>query len=350
VAHLTDNYAFEGPLSTRVREAISSAFEQGWGDPKKLSQASHRALELRTSAVEEFAAALGTSPANIEIVGEPNLLHHLALNGFLAPDSHLFTSTIDVGKIRAVARAHSGQSSHMPVDSHGKIAAPSKVQQSDLISLQATNGETGISQNLDTWRNLPARIALDATRAIPTSGIAEGFSSATFDAQAWGGPQGLGFLLINEREGYRYSLAHIAPIRVPGSYSLPLALGSVIALSEYRDNSQQIHIARNSLALLFKEVPGVTVIGDEDEKSRYLSIIVEGVSGEEVLRTLLRFGITLDAGSACSPEDLTPSHVIAALGFPTTGHLRLTIHAGTTIQETENLANKVREVLRDLSN
>ena len=349
MAHLTDNFTFEGQLSPRVRQAISAAFEQGWADPKKLSQASHRALDLRTSAIEEFAAILNISPAAIEVVGEPNLLHHLALGGFLRPESHLRISAVDVGKIRAVARAHSGAQSIMPVSSGGEIELPKDLDNGDLLSLQAENGETGKQQNLEKWRNLTSRIALDATRTTPRSGLVEGFSIASFDALSWSGPSGLGFLAINDVNSYRYPFAHIAPIRTPGSYSLPLLIGAVVALNEYREIEGTLCGLRRELLEHLQEIDGVQVIGSTDEKTRYLSFLVNQYSGEEVLRALLKSGISIDAGSACSAEDLAPSHVIAALGLPTTGHLRATIHPETKAADIENLATQLKSVTQNLS-
>ena len=347
VALLTDNFTFEAPLSDRVREAIAAAFDQGWADPKKLSQASHRALSLRTSAVEEFAAQLQVSPGVIEVTSEPQLLHHFSLPGFLTPESTLYTSTVDLGKIRAVARAHRGTSLPMEVAINGAIALPENLTSGDVVSLQVENGETGIHQNLEPWRSLPARVVLDATRSIPSVGLSDGFSAATFDAQSWNGPSSLGFLIINEDEIYRYPLAHIAPIRVPGSYSLPLLVGATIALHEYLEVKNQIEELRNFLAHQLRTVSGLTVIGSA-EPSRYLSAIVDGFSGEEVLRALLQVGISIDSGSACSPEDLAPSHVIGALGLPTTGHLRFTIHPGMIQGDIEKLVTQVEKTLQSL--
>lgn len=348
MAHLTENFTFEGQLSPRVRQAISAALEQGWADPKKLSQASHRALELRTSAIEEFAAILNLSPAAIEIVGEPNLLHHLAIGGFLRPETHLRISAVDVGKIRAVARSHSGRQSIMTVSSDGDIDLPKDLDAGDLLSLQAENGETGRKQDLDKWRNLQSRIALDATRTIPRSGLVEGFAVTTFDALSWSGPSGLGFLAINDADIYRYPFAHIAPIRTPASYSLPLLVGAVVALNEYREIEETIFRLRNELLGHLREIDGVRTIGSTDEKTRYLSFLVNQYSGEEVLRALLKTGLSIDAGSACSAEDLAPSHVIGAIGLPTTGHLRATIHPETKDVDIANLATQLKLVLQDL--
>ncbi len=88
----------------------------------------------------------------------------------------------------------------------------------------------------------------------------------------------------------------------------------------------------------------MTVIG-EDFDSRNLSIVVDGISGEEVLRAMLKREIAIDSGSACSPADLTPSHVIAAMGFATSGHLRFTIHPHHTAGDVANLLSVLAEEL-----
>jgi cysteine desulfurase len=56
----------------------------------------------------------------------------------------------------------------------------------------------------------------------------------------------------------------------------------------------------------------------------------------------------IDSGSACSPEDLQPSHVLAAMGYETVGHLRITLHAGTTQENIDDLVQSVGEVAQQL--
>jgi cysteine desulfurase len=56
-------------------------------------------------------------------------------------------------------------------------------------------------------------------------------------------------------------------------------------------------------------------------------------------------GFEIDAGSACSPEDLAPSHVIAVMGLPTNGHIRITLHPDHTTADIEALASALKEVL-----
>ena len=350
MALLTDNFTSETPLSPAVIEAISAALEQGWADPKKQSQAAGRAAILAESAKGEIASALHTTAERLEIVGEPALLHFIALQGFSHGSSPLYTSTVDVGKIRAIARQGGDESLLIGVDDEGRLlTAGLKFPKGSTLSLQATNGETGSVQELDPWRDHVANVVVDATRSLPDRDVITGFAASTFEASSWNGPQGIGFININNPKSYKYPLPHIAPIRVPGSYSLPLLVGSAIALNEFLESIEKLKSLRATLALLMAKISGVTVLAVESgENSRYLSILVDGLSSEEVLRTLLKRELAIDAGSACSPEDLTPSHVIASMGYPTSGHLRFTVHPSHTNDNIAKAAATLEEVLEEL--
>ena len=350
MAHLTDNFTSETPLSPAVTEAISAAFEQGWADPKKQSQASARAAILRDSAKSEIAAILGTSPDHLEVLGEPAMLHFFALQGFLQGSANLYSSTVDVGKIRAIAREFSDESKVIGVDENGHLlTAGVKFEKNSTISLQATNGETGVSQNLDPFRGHSSKVVVDATRSLPNPDLVSGFAATTFDASSWSGPQGISFINIEDAKSFKYPLPHLAPIRVPGSFSLPLLIGSAIALSEFMDEIDKLKSLRHLLAESLQDLDGVTVLAAASgSESRYLSIIVDRYSSEEVLRSLLSKGLAIDSGSACSPEDLTPSHVIASMGYPTTGHLRFTLHPHHSADDVAKAVDTLKEVLANL--
>lgn len=349
MAHLTGNFTSEAPLSPAVREAVSAAFEQGWADPKKRSQASHRAGILADQAKSEIAAALGARPSQLEIVGESSLVHYLAIEGFLTPETHLVTTAVDLGKIRAVARAFKGSSQVLEVSRDGLVFdGEISFAERALLSLQACNGETGVNQDLERFRGSLAKIIVDATRAIPSKNLVEGFSATTFDSTSWNGPAGLAFIAINDDKSYAYPLPHIAPIRVPGSFSLPLLIGSAVAIHEFIESNLNFASLREYLAKGLDSIQGVEVIASSSMNSRYLSAHVEAFSSEEILNHLQKLNISIDAGSACSPEDLTPSHVIAAMGYKTNGHIRFTLHPHHKAADIDYLINSLSEVLTSL--
>lgn len=355
VVQLTRNFTSESALHPEVIDAISAAFEAGWADPKKLSQASARASAIRTAAIDQFAELLQVSASAIEPVGEPALLHQLAIEGFLRSGSHLVTTNLDVGKVRAVAHHYSGPKSSLESDRNGHLHISTDLAnqlnaaaEGALISIQQRNGEIGVTQKASSLTsNLSenVQVILDCTKSIPQL-LPPQITAATFDATSWQGPAGLGILVLKSAEKYRYPLPHLAPIRVPGSYSLPLLVGSIIALDLFKGDIQKI---RNLRTLAIKElssIPDVTVVGDEYEgDSRYLSIVIEGAIAEEITRELNTLNFAVDAGSACSPNYLAPSHVITSLGFKSEGHLRITLNTELVSEDVTALCTAIKSIL-----
>ena len=348
MAHLTDNFTSEGPLSPAVRSSIAAAFDEGWADPKKRSQAAGRAALLQAAAKEEIAELLGTRPDRLEIIGEPALLHLLTINGFMKPGRRLHSTHTAVGKARAVFRSHPAAALH-PVDSAGiSSLSPQSLGAEDIFYLQAVNGETGVVTELDPWRDTSATVLVDATKSLPEIGLCNGFAATVFDATSWSGPAGVGLININDAGDFTYPLPHISPIRVPGSYSLPLLIGAAVALSENHDLAKKYLELRNALVTALSPIDGVDVVAGSQFQSRYLSIVIKSFAAEEVLTELLKDECAIDAGSACSPEDLAPSHVIAAMGYPTEGHLRFTIHPNHSLDDLTRVAEKLKKVLKQL--
>jgi cysteine desulfurase len=349
VALLTRNFTSETPLDGAVIEAISTALADGWANPQKLSQAANRASRLREASLAQLGELLGQSPNAIEPVGEPNLLHHLAISGFLTESSHLITSEIDLGKIRAIAHQYSGAKSTLKSNPSGEMQLPMSfadyAKGADIVlSLQMRNGEVGCDQDIPAILDLldssanDSRVILDGTKAIPQL-LDSRISAATFDSSSWQGPSGLGFLVINQPEKYRYPLAHLSAIRTPGSYSLPLLVGSIVALELYKERSSNIAALRKLAISELSKIPAITVVGATGESdARYLSLIVDGYAAQELLPALAKSDIFIDAGSACSPDYLSPSYVIKSLGYMSEGHLRITLNCEHTEDDVYSLA------------
>jgi cysteine desulfurase len=59
-------------------------------------------------------------------------------------------------------------------------------------------------------------------------------------------------------------------------------------------------------------------------------------------------GITVEAGSACSPIDLAPSHVLTAMGLPTEGAIRIRFRETHTHDDIDDLVKSLVKVCSDL--
>ena len=343
VVRVTGNFASEGPLSPPVREALLAAFDQGWADPKKLSQVASKAAILRNQSIENIAAKLKIPAASIEILGEPSLGHFLAISGFLRAGSTFAYSSIDKGKVRAIARSQGLTHLEMPIDPEGQIIYPDSFPNQTTLSLQLANGETGLFQRDSSAAEKAHFIAVDATSSGSRIPLPPKWDSALFDSRSWNGPAGISIFAIANRADFAYPLPHIAPISVPGSYSLPLLIASSIALDFFENASSQM---RDYLVNGLQKISGAEVVGAGlPALNNVLSCVIQGVRNEAIVRQLAAQGIDVDAGSACSPADLQPSHVIASMGHATDGHLRFTLHAETTNEEIDVLLRSLQEII-----
>ena len=344
---VTGNFTSETPLSEIVSTAISAAFEAGWADPKKVSQASKRAKILQNHALEALASGLGIRIDQMEIVGEPELATYLCIAGFLEPRRHLAVGAIDRGKIRAFTRTHENHVI-IPVDSNGYLDAEI-IPADSLLTLQMVNGETGIIQDVESLKTRAELVVLDATYSGSRIALGENWDGAIFSSQAWGGPSGLSIMAIANSQQWRYPLPHIAPIRTPGGYSLPLLLGAAVALENFKEDQQKL----DSLNLYLRQqistsITGAIAVGENSKTlAHLLTIVIPGTISEMLVRELEASSISVDAGSACSPADLAPSHVLAAMGLPTEGSLRLTLRVDHTEADIDALVKALVEVCRN---
>ena len=346
VVRVTGNFTSESPLQPAARAALLAAFDQGWADPKKLSQSSAKAAILRNQSLENIGARLGIRPDSVEILGEPALGHYLGIAGLLNESSALAYSAIDKGKIRAVVRAHRGSTIELPVNHEGAIEGASALAPGTVLSLQLANQETGIIQDYSDLSSKQIQIAVDATASGSRVPLPEQWDTALFDATSWNGPAGLAILAINNSHSFSYPLPHIAPIKSPGTYSLPLLIAASVALENFQNEDTRLrHYAIEKLT----QLPGLEVIASHATALPHVfSCVVTGIAGEYLVRELAQRGIDIDSGSACSPEDLQPSHVLAAMGYATEGHLRFTLHADATESDIDYLTQSISEVITEL--
>ena len=343
VVRVTGNFASESPLSPPVRDALLAAFDQGWADPKKQSQAASRAAILRNQSIENIASRLQIPAQSVEVLGEPSLGHFLAIAGFLTKESTFAYASIDKGKVRAVARGHQGKSLEIPVTPNGEISFPDPLPSATTLSFQLVNGETGITQPHNRAMESAQFISVDATSSGARVALPPRWDSALFDGRSWGGPAGLAILSIANRADFAYPLPHIAPISSPGSYSLPLLIAASVALENFALETPD---NRDYLISELKKIEKVKIVGEGSPAiNSVLSCVVHGVRNEVVVRELARVGIDIDAGSACSAADLQPSHVLASMGYETGGHLRFTIRPEVTKEEIKAAVQALQEVI-----
>jgi len=330
VVPVTGNFQAETALNPLAQEALLTAFESGWADPKKIGQHPNRAALLRNNAVESIASRLGLLPDQIEITGEVGLGYFLSLAGFLTPAKSLHFGAGDRSGVIATVRAHQGAISEIPLLGDGRLDFTKTAMKRDsVLAFQLANGETGAINSLPSEMPDDLLIAVDATASGARLALPTNWGTATFDSRSWGGPAGLAIVAINKAAHWTNPLPHISSTRrTYGTYSLPLLLACAVAIENFHPDDLQIRRFNQEIRTAIKSaVPDVIIAGDLDRSLPHLiSLVIPQANGEELLRALAAKGFAVDSGSACTAMNLQPSHVLAAMGLPTDGNIRITIH------------------------
>jgi len=177
------------------------------------------------------------------------------------------------------------------------------------------------------------------------------------------GPKGSGCLYKNQD-------FKIEPLVVGGSQEMGLRAGTentalIVGFSEAlklaeklrKKESQRLKTLRDYfIKKVLKTIPSSRLNGHTQKRlPNNINLSFTGIEGESLVLRLDQYGISSSTGSACTSTDLTPSHVLLALGLPEDlahGSLRLTLGRKTTKKDLDyvlKILPKIVEELRKMS-
>jgi cysteine desulfurase len=346
--------ATAAPLHPVAREALLASLADGWADPVRLYSAGRRAQRLSDAAQAAFAEALAVRPDEISLWPSGTAAAQAAVLGGLAGRARqgdtLVHSAIEHSAVLQAARK--GKAVEVPVDRLGRIdldawdravSAPGTA----LASLISASHEVGTLQPVAAAAGYCAEagvpLFVDAAQSIGHAEVPDGWSLLSASAHKWGGPPGVGVLVV--RKGVRW----ISPFPqddlyrpgAPGALDLPAVVAAAASLravlSEARaEASRQSALVDRIRERVAATVPDVEVVGDPDRRLPHLvTFSCLYVDGEALLHALDRLGFAVSSGSSCTASTLRPSHVLEAMGVLSHGNVRVSLHRGTTAEEVD---------------
>ena len=350
MVRITSGFQQESPLHPSAKKVLDQLFDRGWPDAEKINQSSREAAILLNEAKNTFAKYLNLRADEIEFIGEVALGFHLAITGMLKPDSKLIISEIDKQNIFAVRSSwkNAGQKSQiMKVDARGQSQEADNAE-NDLLVWQVANGETGIIQDSPKSNS---KIFADCTASGVDYLPDFTYQTALFDSRSWQGPSGIGILVIKNDAQWINPLPHNDYLRTPNTYSLPLALASAVALEAFVLEREKVSGFKEILIEQLKssQLEFIAPIG-ENNLAKFLTLIFANVEADRLVLELQDAGFAVDSGSACRAADMQPSHVLAAMGLPTAGGIRITFHPQTNSDEVTELGNAIISSVKKLTN
>ena len=348
MVRITADFQQERVLHPAAMALLNQFFSKGWADPNKLNNNSRQSAILLQQVREKFAELLKVRPDELEFLGESDLGFQLGISGLFKPESKLIYSSIDRQRVFAVASGEENEGRQvtcLPVNNIGQIGSFSATS-NDVVVWQVANGETGNTQAKPATQGV---IFADCTASgidlLPNFD----YQTALFDSASWQGPAGFGILIIKQASDWRNPLPHNDHTRVPGGFSIPLAIASSVALEGYlADIDIRAKLKEQIVNYINSEISDVDIASSLDGLSKFISFSVSGVEADRLLLALEDLGFAVDSGSACKSADMQPSHVLAAMGRPIAGNIRLTLHKDITEQMVKEFCQALKSCVEKL--
>jgi cysteine desulfurase len=317
------------------------------------------------------ATLLGVRPDETTFTPSGTAAVHLGVLGLLLGRARVSTrlvqSAVEHSAVFAAgdwwARHGGGTTVCVPVSSTGAVdvsALGSELgeQGAGAVAVQAANPEVGTLQPVAAVVSAAGAVPVfvDACAAAGRLDLPEGWSAAAASAHKWGGPAGVGVLLVRKGARWRapFPTDDRTDPRVSGFENVPAAMAAAAALQAVVAEREEVNARQTVLVDRIRQrvpalVEDVDVVGDPvDRLPHVVTFSVLYVDGEALVTDLDRHGFGVASGSACTASSLRPSHVLEAMGALTHGNVRVSLTRDTTAEDVDAFLSVLPGVVAEL--
>lgn len=372
------DYNATTPVHEEVLGEMLPCFRESFGNPSSAHRLGRAPREKREEARRRVALLLGCHPGEVVFTSGGTESDNAALLGaaFALRDrgDHVITSATEHHAVlhpcRYLQERFGFRVTVLPVDGSGRVdpdrLAASITPETVLVTVMTANNETGtvnpVGELARVTRERGVLFHTDAVQAvgkIPTKVDDLGADLLSLSGHKIRGPKGTGALFI--RKGVRidpfvHGGSHEGGRRA-GTENIPGIVGlgkaAEIALREMAPaGSRQRELSSYLLGRIEAEIPEVRLNGHRTERlPNTVNVSFRRIEGESAMMMLDARGIALSTGSACSSEDLEPSHVLTAMGIDRVdarGALRISLGDETTREDLDALMDVLPGIIAKL--
>jgi cysteine desulfurase len=371
------------PTRPEVVEAMARCWRDGYANPASQHQPGQKARRVVENAREQIAAILGANvtgprPDRLIFTSGGTEANNFALLGAARAGRkdgprHVVVSAIEHASVLEPAEHLLDEGCGLDtlgVTPDGVVRVdllPGLLRpETRLVSVMLANHETGVLQPLAEIARLANQAGVpvhtDAVQVVgklPIGFRDLGVSALTLAAHKFGGPLGIGALLVGE--GLQLEPLHFGGHQQwglrPGTESVALVTGMLTALSIWRTEHEE-HLRRiTALRDRFESglsagFPGLVVNGAGAARLPQTSnIAFPGQDGQILLMALDMAGVACSVGSACSSGSSELSPTLLAMGLPkevVAGSLRFSLGTTTTEGEIDEAVRRILLVVNEL--
>ncbi|GAA2001053.1 cysteine desulfurase family protein [Nocardioides kribbensis] len=358
------------PLHPAAREVVLAALERGYADPRRLHGPARDARLLLDNARAVVAECLGVRADEVSFTASGTDAVHRGLLGLLRARARsgdrVVLPRVEHSSVLHALKWAGASAETLEVDRLGRadpaaLAAAASAPGTALVALQSANHEVGTRQPVAGLvaalraggSDVP--VFVDARASAGREDLPPGWAVAAASAHLWGGPAGVGVLLVRHGTGWvsPFPADDRVDERTSGFENVPAALAAAAALRAVVAERVEVDARQRRLVDRIRAaaaaVPDTEVVGDpEDRLAHLVTFSCLYLDGEALVTALDRRGFGVASGSACTASTLEPSHVLAAMGALTHGNVRVSLTAATTEDEVERFVAALPEVVADL--
>jgi cysteine desulfurase len=348
--------AAAAPLHPVARQALLAALDDGWLDPGKLYTQARRARQLLDAARGSMAESLRVREDELHFCASGTDAAALAVRGGLA-GRHRAGVTFVRSAVEHSSVLQAAPGVAVPVDRLGRVdldafakavGAPGVA----LAALMSANHEVGTVQPVAAAAELCADagvpLYVDAAQSVGRMDLPAGWSLLSASAHKWGGPPGVGVLVVRKGTRWLDPRGSVAAPNLPAVVAAAASLRAVLGTAP-ADAARLSSLVDRIRAGVAATVPDVEVVGDPVDRLPHLvTFSCLYVDGEALLHALDRQGFAVSSGSSCTSSTLRPSHVLEAMGVLSHGNVRISLHRDTTSEEVDRFLAVLPGVVADL--
>lgn len=356
--------AAAAPLHPVAWQALHAALEDGWADPAKVYAVGRRSRQLLDAAREAVAEVVGARPDEVWFTGGGTAAVVAAVRG-VTRGGAVVHSAVEHSSVMHAVTAAGADGRSVPVDRLGRIRLPEwreavaapGVRLAALISASHEVGTVQpVAEAAEACRRSGVPLLVDAAQSLGRIPVPGGWSLLAGSARKWGGPTGVGVLVVRRGTPWRspYPRDDGLPVAGPEALDVPSVVAAAAALRAAAAEAEQEDARLRPLtdrirATVATTVPDVEVLGDPVDRLPHLvAFSCLYVDGEALLSALDRRGFAVSSGSSCTSSTLRPSHVLEAMGVLSHGNVRLSLHRETTAEEVDRFLAELPEVVAQL--
>jgi cysteine desulfurase len=352
------------PIHPAAKKALGSLPDYAFVDPTKLYHDSRSARLLLDSARASIAARLKVNPDEISFIPSGNAGIDLTISGLLNALDNKTVVYSAVEQKAIIERLKDFSTFEIPVDKFARVNESQFIDslttnKPGLAVLQFANHEVGTQQPINPiykkCQELNIPLFVDATMTAGIVNLGSDWDVLLLKPATWGAPIGIDVLVVKRNVRFKSILLDDGREnhKFSNNVSIPHAVAIGASLEEITLNRSEIAKSLgtliNDLRQLLSSNLDITLLGDPVARVPHvLAAIIKDIDGEALVSGLSKRGFAISSGSSCTPDQVKPSHVLAAMGFEEQINIRISLPFNANDADNLDFVKALNETMKEL--